>query len=39
MSSLDDNELPPVLGERFRRAFNDIFAPDRRCEPDDNEEE
>jgi hypothetical protein len=30
------DELSPVLGEKFRRAFDDIFAPDRRG--DDKEE-
>lgn len=29
-------ELPPWEGERFRHAFDDIFAPDRRF---DEEEE
>jgi hypothetical protein len=33
----DEFELPPVEGERFRRAFDDIFRkPDRRA---DEEEE
>jgi hypothetical protein len=28
----DDDELPPVLGEKLRRGFDDIFrAPDRRA--------
>lgn len=34
---MNEEDLPPVIGEHFRRAFDDIFrAPDRRA---DQEEE
>ncbi len=34
----DPDDIPPWLGDRFRRAFNDTFAPDRHSDEKEEHE-